>query len=116
MKKNPPTTTQQPAPATAAHAAIYWKAVADFIAGVVQMADHYLIDDSNALDEDSKTEIYNALVQARVSADTAHGAYNRASSADRAQAARAATQYVHQQMGHQPQQAPARAYAQHQGW
>ena len=95
-------------------AAAYWKAVADFIAGAVNDADSYLIEDPSALDEESKAEIYNALVQARVAADTAYGAYSRVASAERANAARHASNYTHEQMNGQYQQ--VRGYAQSAQW
>jgi len=112
-----PTTTPQ---ATNAQASHYWKQVADFISAVVKMADQYLPDDADALDDDSKQEIYSALVQARVVADTAYGAYTRVSEAERAQAAERAAAHHQHQMAHPqpvardyaaPQQAPAP-----QGW
>lgn len=113
MRKNTPTTdeTHKRPPATPGSAAAYWKAVANYVANVVAEADHYLPDHTSGLDEDSRTEIYNALVQARVACDTAYGAYDRVASAEHEATQRAS---AHGQPTGQYQQ--VRGYAQSAQW
>ena len=96
MRRKSPTTTkkqQSITPGEVARAAAFWKGAADEIAATVRAADDYLPDYDEALDADAKTEVYNALVQARVAADTALGAYTRVAEAMRVQGQQQAAQY-----------------------